>query len=65
MHGTSKPATMQELKREIDRLFELQHQALDRATYFGMTPEQAREIEERRKQITKLFDQFATLRLQE
>jgi len=65
MHDTPKHTTLEELKREIDRLFELQHQALDRATYFGMTPEQAREIEERRKQITKLFDQFAALRLRE
>jgi hypothetical protein len=57
--------TLEELKREIDRLFELQRRALDRATYLGMTPEQAREIEERRRVITKLFDQFAALRLQE
>jgi hypothetical protein len=52
----------EELKSEIDRLFELQHLALDRATYLGMTPQEAKEMEARRKQITALVDKLASLK---
>jgi len=48
-----------ELKQEIDALFELQRQALESATFLGMTQDQAREVEARRKQISALVDQLA------
>jgi hypothetical protein len=54
--------TPQDLKSEIDRLFELQRQALDRATYLGMTPQEATEMEARRKEITSLVNQLAQLK---
>ncbi len=50
--------TTEEIKREIDRLFEIQHQALDRATFLGMTPDEAKEMEARRKVITTLVDKL-------
>jgi hypothetical protein len=57
--------TLEELKREIDRLIELQRKALDRATYAGMTPDQAKEIEARRQQIKSLVDKLVDLKHQE
>jgi hypothetical protein len=40
----------------------MQHEALKRATYLGMTPDEAKVIEERRKNITALVDQLAKLK---
>lgn len=54
MHDEKRYTVFEDLRREIDRLFELQHSALDRTVYLGMTPDQAKEIEARRKQITAL-----------
>ena len=54
--------TTEEIKREIDRLFEIQHQALDRATFLGMTPDEAKEMEARRKVITTLVDKLVELK---
>ena len=52
------PETVEILKKEIDRLFELQREALQRATFLGMTAEEAKQIEERRKVITALVDRL-------
>jgi hypothetical protein len=57
--------TIEELKREVDRLFELQREALERATYLGMTPDEARQMEARRKRITVLVDELAALKRRE
>ena len=54
--------TLAELKKQIDDLLELQHQALDRATHLGMTTDEAKVVEGRRKQIGKLVDQLAQLK---
>jgi hypothetical protein len=58
----STPRTVEQLKQEIDALLELQSDALKRATYVGMTPEEAKVIEERRKKITALVDRLAKLK---
>lgn len=50
------------LKQEIDALFELQRRALESATFLGMTQDQAREVEARRRHITALVDQLAKLK---
>jgi hypothetical protein len=55
----SAPRTVDQLKGEIDALFELQHEDLRRATFLGMTSDEAKVIEERRKKITALVDQLA------
>jgi len=55
----ARAKTAIELKQEIDALFELQRQALESATFLGMTQDQAREVEARRKQISALVDQLA------
>ena len=49
------------LKQEIDRLTEQQAKALQAAIYLGMTPDQAKEYDERRKQITELISQLSLL----
>ncbi len=53
--------TAEELKREIDRLFRLQAETLDRAVYVGMTPEEARTMEARRHRITAIVEKLAAL----
>ena len=54
-----------ELKQEIDALSELQEAALKRATYVGMTPDEAKVLGERRKKITSLVNQLAMLKVSE
>ena len=49
------------LKQEIDRLTEQQAKALQAAIYLGMTPDQAKEYEQRRKEITELISQLSLL----
>ena len=41
---------------------ELQHDGLKRATFLGMTPEEARLMGERRERITAIVDRIARLR---
>ncbi len=59
---TGKNAKASGLKQEIDRLFELQRAALQKATFLGMTPDEAKEIDKRRELITHLVDQLAALK---
>ena len=49
------------IKQEIDRLTERQAHALKQATYVGMTPEEAKEYDQRRSEITKLLRQLEVL----
>ena len=49
------------VKQEIDKLTEEQVEALKQATFVGMTPDEAKEYDERRKRITVLVQQLATL----
>ena len=59
--GTDTVAAVHRLKQEIDRLTEEQAEALKAATYLGMTSEQAKHYDERRRNITKLVQQLALL----
>jgi hypothetical protein len=57
--------TAEQLQEEIHRLLELQHKDLQRATYVGLTPDEGRELEARRKQITALVNQLGKLKTPE
>lgn len=59
------PRTVEELKQEIDALLQLQNEGLKRATFLGMTPDEAKVIGERRKNISALVDQLAKLKASE
>jgi len=49
------------IKCEIDRLSEKQAEALKTATYLGMTPDEAKEYDERRERIAELVQQLQLL----
>jgi hypothetical protein len=60
--GSSRTTeTVQKLKREIDRLTVIQAKALKTATFGGMTPEEAKEYDNRREEILKLVERLAML----
>ena len=50
-----------QLKVEIDRLTKRQSETLGHAVYVGMTRQEAKEYDERRKRITSLVQELATL----
>jgi uncharacterized protein YeaC (DUF1315 family) len=54
-------SAVHQLKQEIDTLTEEQAQALRTAVYVGMTPEEAREYDERRQRITQMVQELALL----
>jgi len=56
-------SALQRLKQKIQVLTEEQSKALKSATYLGITPDQAKQEDERRKEITELMQEF--LRLQQ
>lgn len=49
------------VKGEIDRLTEQQSDALKRAIYLGMTTDEAKEYDERQRQITELVQELTLL----
>ena len=49
------------IKEEIDKLIEAQTDAIKRATYLGMTPDEATEYNERRGRITQLIQELESL----
>lgn len=53
--------TIERLKQEIEQLTREQTTALKSATYIGMTPEEAREHDQRRARITQLTQQLLQL----
>ena len=55
-------AVAHRIKQEIDRLTDEQAKALRSATFTGMTPDEARDYDERRKAITKLIRDLELLR---
>ena len=59
--GTSTTETVHKIKQEIDRLTELQSEALKNATFVGMTPDEAKEYDNRRTQILNLVHRLETL----
>ena len=56
-------SALQRLKQKFQVLTEEQSKALKSATYLGITPDQAKQDDERRKEITELMQEF--LRLQQ
>lgn len=65
MPATSDPddtvAAVHRIKEEIDRLTEQQSHALKQATFVGMTPDEAKEYDDRRAQITRLIRELEAL----
>jgi hypothetical protein len=53
--------TIENLKAEIDLLTSQQTDALKMATFLGMTPEEAKDYDDRRSRITQLVKQLAML----
>ncbi len=53
--------TVHQLKEEIDRLTEEQIEAMKMATFAGLTPDEAKEYEERRAKILELVEQLRML----
>jgi hypothetical protein len=49
------------LKEEIDRLTKEQTEAVRRACYLGMTPDEAKEYDSRREKILKLVEHLRQL----
>jgi hypothetical protein len=63
--GKSTPPelpTVDELQQEFHRLSEQQRFTLDRATYLGMSRDEAKGFDERRKHIAMLVEQLARLK---
>ena len=54
-------SALQRLKQKIQVLTEEQSKALKSATYLGITPDQARQYDERRNEITELMQEFLQL----
>ena len=61
MSADNSPEAVHRLKQEIDRLKEVQSDALKSATYLGMTFDQARAYDERRNRITRLVQELSAL----
>ncbi len=59
---TSEDSSIEEPRRELESYAKLQHAAKERAIYLGTTPEEEKQIEERRKKIAALVDRLAALR---
>jgi hypothetical protein len=53
---------LHQLKQQIDELAEQQMDALKMATYVGMTPEEAKEYDQRREKITALVEELSELK---
>jgi hypothetical protein len=59
--GTSTIEAVHNIKQEIDRLTEIQTNALKIATFGGMTSEEAQDYDNRRTQILNLVHRLETL----
>ncbi len=53
----------QDIKKEIDALSMLQQEALRRATFVGMSPDEAKQVDARRRQIMALVDELARVKV--
>jgi len=53
---------IQRLRQQIDALTQEQADALKRATYLGMTPDEAKVYDARRIKITELMGQLVEIR---
>ena len=54
-------STVHKLKQQVDTLTEQQMEALKQATYLGMTSDEAKEYDQRRKRITKMVQELGDL----
>ena len=64
--ASGKPhTTLEQIKAEIDRLSESQGTALKAAANVGMTPDEAKEVDERRTVITQLMQRMFLLKQKE
>jgi len=64
MHSTNPSdheSQVHHLKKEIDSLTKKQSEAIQSATYLGMTADEAKEYDSRRDQILKLVEQVRQL----
>ena len=64
MHSTNPSdheSQVHRLKKEIDSLTKKQSEAIQSATYLGMTADEAKEYDSRRDQILKLVEQMRQL----
>jgi len=50
------------IKREIESLNQQQAESLKSATFVGMTPDEAKEYDERRKKIARLVEEMRLLK---
>ena len=55
------PTLLQHLTAEITRISDEQTEALRMAAFVGMTEEEAREYQQRRKRLAELVHEFAAL----
>ena len=60
--NTEMPQFIASLRQQIDTLTQEQADALKRATYLGMTPDEAKVYDARRVKITELMGQFVEIR---
>ena len=58
---SDREKTVHRLKEEIGRLTKQQTEALQSATYLGMSPEEAKQYDARRARILKLVEQLHQL----
>jgi len=56
--ASDPPRRIEEIKKEIDELSAMQREALRRATFLGMSKEEAKQLEERRAQISLLVEEL-------
>ena len=62
-HNSASPGrSIDNVKREIDELTLKQQEALKRATYLGMTADEAQQLEARRVRITALIEELFRLK---
>lgn len=53
--------TIHKLKEELARLKDEQDEAMKKAVYLGMTPEEAKAVDERRRRIYRLYESLVAL----
>lgn len=52
---------MSDIQKQIEEMCAAQREAIRNATYLGLTPEEAKSIQERRTKIAALFQEYLRL----
>lgn len=65
MHQAEPGGNIIHLKEEFEKLSEDQLRALTAATYVGMTTQEAKTYDERRRRLTEVARRMSLLRFQE